>query len=459
MEEDLNRKHELETAIKEYLGQAEMHPMSDAWEKAHTGDYVLVFGLSSFSNQDYSEAYCFVTPKEAERKLMDKVDSLYESRIRAATVRNSRQRAITLLGQNTEFIFPFETDDLEQQYLDKIYDLLNSHFDSRYEAIVPMYQLECADDVEFPLANAVLYSGGTRSRLAAIANCACNHFRDTDREQIELCTYLKFPVTGDNHSRLEQVKYEAEHALQVLRFIYPWFEQDGKSNHPAQGVSTWKHSWQVIVYDRTPETRIGSLWNAAKPNGIHGTLRICAELLNDAKKYYYLDCINYHFQNHDLNLVSRRFCRAFKYYDVASQTSDADVALANFVVCVDILLPSGKAYELTNFLISLIEKGNVYVPKITLDEQLSDADKTELRERVSLTVSDYKAFYIIRDKVVHGNTMNDNVSDMQVKKARQIANNAIRAYAKLSRAFNWQSDKQAKDWFNEASKPAEMKTP
>ena len=427
--------------------------MSDAWELAHTGDYALVFGLTPFYTQEDSDAYCFMASAEAERKLIDKVDSLYNSQVTAATVRKSLQSVITSMGKDAKFIFPFETDEQERQYHDKIYEVLDPYYDSRCDALVPLYQLECSNDIEFPLANAVLYSGGSQSQLATIANDDDYLFRDTDSQKIANSSFLRFPVTGDSAIRLEQVEYEAERALQVLRFIYPWFEIDGKSYNPAHGVSMWKHSNRVIVYQRTPETRIWSPWYSEIPNGVHGTQRISADLLNDAKKYYFLDGINYHFQNRDRNLVSRRFCRAFEFYDIASKASDADVALANFTICVDILLPKGKAKELTSYLVSLIENGGLYEGKMTLNEQLSDPDKTGWPELVRLTVSDYKAFYIIRNKVVHGNTMSGTHSDMHLKKSRQIAKNAIRAYAKLSRAFNWQTDKETKNWFENPCKP------
>ena len=38
-------------------------------------------------------SYCFLAPEEAERKLIDQVDRLFESQIRAATVRRSIQNA------------------------------------------------------------------------------------------------------------------------------------------------------------------------------------------------------------------------------------------------------------------------------------------------------------------------------------------------------------------------------
>jgi len=453
MEENLKRKQELKSAIKEYLRQTEMHPISDAWELAQTGDYVFVFGMSSFSMQDDSESYYFLVPEAAERKFIYGVDSLFDSQVGPATVRSSLQTAINVINDDTVFVFPFETDEQEQQYHDKIYELLNFHYERRYDAIVPIYQLECSTGVEFPLANAVLYSGSERSQLAIIANNDDNWFRDDDRQRIKHCSYLKFRVTGDGASRLEQVEYEAERALQVLRFIYPWFGKDGKSYNPAHGVSMWKHSDRVIVYDRTSVTGNSTPWYAEIPNGVLGTRRISAEFLSDAKEFFGLDDINYHFQNRDRNLVSRRFCRAFEFYDIASKASDTDVALTNFIISVDILLPSGNAKELTKYLISLIENGDLYEGKMELNEQLTDPDKTRWPDRVRLTLSDYKAFYIIRDKVVHGNTMNGIVSDVQVKKSRQIAKNAIRAYARLSRAFNWQSDKEAKNWFKNPRKP------
>ncbi len=457
MQENQERKQKFESAIKEYFCQAKMYSIRDSFELQKTGDYAYVFGLSSFSEEEREENVYFLVPIDAELELMDKIDGLFESQISPKTVRNSFGFTIKqIVKSNEEFIFPFESDEKEQQYHDKLYRMLNFHYKRQYDVIVPMYQLECAQGVEFPLANAVLYSGGRQSHLATIANNNDNHFRDDDRQQIESCSYLKFPVTGDNNSRLVQAEFEVEQALQVLRFTYPWFEKDGRAFNSAHGVSMWKHSDRVIVYDRTSATGNSIPWYAEIPNGIFRTRRISGELLRDAKKYSCLDSINYHFQNYDRNLVSRRFCRSFKYYDIASQISDADVALANFIISVDILLPSGTAEELTSYLSSLIEKGNQYEGKMTLNEQLTNPDKTTWPERVRLTVSDYKEFYIIRDKVVHGNTMSDAIPDIQVKKSRQIAKNAIRAFAELSRAFNWQSDKEAKKWFKSPCKPPKV---
>jgi len=457
-QEDLERKQELESATKEYLSQAERRPMSDAWELAHTGDYALVFGLTPFYTQEDPDAYCFMAPAEAERELIDKVDSLYNSQITAATVRKSLQSVITAISKDAEFIFPFETEDQEQQYHDKIYEFLDPYFDSRCDALVPMYQLDCGDGVEFPLANAVLYSGGSQSQLATIANDDDYHFKDTDSQQIENCCFLKFPVRGDSTSRLEQVEYQTERALQVLRFIYPWIEKDGKLYNPAHGVSMWKHSYRVIAYERTPETRVWSPWYAEIPNGIFGARSITAETLIYAQKVRGLGGINYHIQNSESNPVSQRICRALSFYDTAAQTSIGQIAFGNFVISIDILLPakSVAATVLTGYLGTLIEHGKFYTGEMNLDAELADPELTKWSERVRLTTADFKDFYATRGQILHGNEeqrYKTRISKLQVKKARQIAHNAIRAYAYLAHAFNWQTDKEAKSWFKNPCKP------
>lgn len=453
MEDTLKRKQQLESATKEYLSHVKMLRLSDAVKLVNSGDCVWIFGITPVYEQDDPDAYYPLAPAATEQNFLDRIDGLFDSQIKASTVRSTIHIATFLTSPDSQFKFPFETDKREQLYHDKIYDLLSPHHEYRCDALVPVYQLECASEVEFPLANAVLHSGGSQSLLAeTLNNDAATLFED-DKRRIENCSFLRFPVTGDSPSRLEQIEYEAERALQVLRFIYPWFEKEGKAYNPAHGVTTLKQSRHVIVYHRTSETGDWSPWHSAIPNGIYGTQRINAQFLKYARKVRGLDDINWHFKKHDLNPVSRRFCRAFKYYDIASQTSDADVALTNFTICVDMLLPKGKARELTEYLISLIVNGDLYEGKMTLNDQFLDPEKTGWPERIRLTVRDYKEYYIIRNKVVHGNTMSDIVSDMHVKKSRQIASNAIRAYAKLSRAFNWQCDKEAKNWFKSPCKP------
>lgn len=458
MQENMKRKQELESATKEYLSQAERRTMSDAWELAHTGDYALAFGLTPFYTQEDPDAYCFMAPAEAERELIEKVDSLFSSQVTAATVRKSLQSVITSMGKDAEFIFPFETDEQEQQYHDKIYEILNPYIDSRCDALVPIYQLKCAYGVEFPLANAVLYPGGSGSQLATIANNDDYHFKDSDSQQIENCSFLRFSVAGDQARRLEQVEYETERALQVLRFIYPWIEQDGKLYNPAHGVSMWKHSDRVIAYERTPETRVWSPWYAEISNGIFGARSITAETLIYAQKVRGLDDINYHIQNSVCNPVSQRICRAISFYDTAAQTSIGQIAFSNFVISIDILLPakSVAATVLTGYLGTLIEHGKFYMGEMNLDAELADPELTKWPERVRLTTADFKDFYATRGQILHGSEeqrYKTRISKLQVKKARQIAHNAIRAYAQLARAFQWENDSEPKKWFKNPRKP------
>ena len=115
----MDRKQELDSALKEFLSRAEMHPIHEALDLTKTGEYIFVFGMSSFSNQEDPGDYYFLAPAEVERKLTDNVYSLLSSQVSPATVRSSLQSAINIIDQNTSFIFPFETDEQEQQYLDK----------------------------------------------------------------------------------------------------------------------------------------------------------------------------------------------------------------------------------------------------------------------------------------------------------------------------------------------------
>ena len=455
---ELDRKQEFALALKEYLYNAELYPSHEAFPKTKTGELILVFGMLYFSEQDDSDNYHFLALAEAEQKLMDKVDNLFNSQVSPATVRSSLQRAITLLQDNTTFIFPFETKEQEQQYLDKIYELLNFHYERQYDAIVPMYQLECADGVEFPLADSVLYSGGRQSQLAIIANDDDNPSHDDDRRQIELCSYLKFRVTGDAGSRLEQTEDEVERSLQVMRFITPWFENDKKAYNPAHGVSMWKQSDRVIVFSSISKAIGHGLVSAEIPNGIFGARRINAELLRYAKEVRGLDDINYHFQNSDCNSVSKRICRALSFYDTAAQTSIIHVAFSNFIISVDILLPPKNvaATVLTGHLQSLIEHAKYYTGEMQLDTELADPESTTWPERVRLTTTDFRDFYTTRGQILHGNEeerYKTRVSKLQVKKARQIAHNAIRAYAYLAQGFQWKNDKEAKNWFKAPCKP------
>ena len=220
----------------------------------------------------------------------------------------------------------------------------------------------------------------------------------------------------------------------------------------------WKHSNRTILFDRSSEASNFSPWYSEIPNGILGTRRISAELLNDAQEFYGLDDINYHFQNFDCNSVSKRICRALSFYDAASKTPDIQFAFSNFIISIDILLPPQNvpATVLTGHLKSLIGHAKYYVGKMNLNEELDDPKSTSWPERVDLTTVDFKDFYTTRGQILHGNKeerYKTKISKLQVKKARQIAHNAIRAYAYLARGFQWENDKEAKNWFKSPCKP------
>ncbi len=456
MLESMKRKQELESTIKEYLEQAEIYPMSDSWELAQTGEYVFVFGMNSFTDGEDEDHVNFLAPVEAEIALMNRIYCLFNAQVSPRTVRSSLNTTIVEIGE-----FPLSTDEKVQQFNDKVFKILNFHFERQYDAIVPLYQLECK--VEFPLANAVLHPGNRGSELARIAEDDRKHWSDDNREQIKNCSYLKFSTKGDNDSRLAQVEYEVERALQVLRFIYPWFEKDGRQFNPSHGVSMWNHSNRLIQYVPTSSSNDQYFRHAEIPNGIFGTRKLSTEFLRYSKEVGGLNDINFHIQNSDCRPVSQRICRALSFFDTAAQTSNGQVAFSNFIVSIDILLPAKNvaAPKLTGFLGLMIEHGRVYTGEMSLDTELEDPESTTWQERVRLTIADFEDFYKTRGQILHGNEEDRykiRISKFQVKKARQIAHNAIRAYAYLARSFNWQTDKEANNWFKQPCKPPEVKT-
>ena len=135
-------------------------------------------------------------------------------------------------------------------------------------------------------------------------------------------------------------------------------------------------------------------------------------------------------------LCPQRICRALSFYDTAARTPVIHVAFSNFIISVDILLPPNNvaATVLTCHLQSLIEHAKYYTGEMKLDTGLADPESTTWPERVRLTTTDFKDFYTTRGQILHGSEeerYKTRVSKQQVKKARQIAHNAIRAYAHL----------------------------
>ena len=216
----------------------------------------------------------------------------------------------------------------------------------------------------------------------------------------------------------------------------------------------WKHSSRVIVYNRCSSKNNRAGGSREVPNGVDGVRKLDMEMLNYAKDFRGLDDINHHFALLDHNEVSQRIVRALNFYDTATLAINNDVCFGSFVISVDILMPPGRAIELTGNLETLIKHAKYYVGKMTSGDQLGDGESAAWSELVRLTTVDFKRYYIARGKILHGNLQSSySLSDADLKHVREIAHNAIRAYAYLARAFDWKCDKEAHNWFKSPHSP------
>ena len=109
---------------------------------------------------------------------------------------------------------------------------------------------------------------------------------------------------------------------------------------------------------------------------------------------------------------------------------------------------SGKGDDLKKDLETLIKYGRGYVGTKNEDENQSEPEIITWNEMVKRTAEPFADFYILRNKILHGNEMSeDAISDDDVEYARKLAHNAVRLIAKLARKLEWKTYNEAKGWF------------
>ena len=454
----MDRKQGFYLATKKYIDLGVSFSFGESQELVKSGKYEFLLGKAAFYSRS-TEPYKYLLVRiEDEQQFMSDVVNIFHSKVVPRTVRESFLKAIVQTRDDAKFALPFATDEQEHQYLELVYDFINHHYERQYDAIVPLFQIRCESGVKLPLANAVLCAGEEIPCLADVVPDEAFHEQETTREPLTDCSFLTFRVAGDIYSRLEQVEVHVERALQVLRFIYPWKPRDYPDYHAAQGVSVWRQSHKTTLFldYETGEKNFHGF--SELPIEITGNNRISNRFILDANDNYRLDDINFHFQTSATNPVSERICRSLGFYDTAAQSSVAQFAFSNFVISIDILLPSEKVKKcvFTGYLNSLIEHGKLYTGNKPRDNTLVTPETTSRQERERLTTADFREFYTTRGQILHGSKENKyktSISKSQVMKARQIAHNAIRAYAYLARAFGWETDRQAKEWFKSPHSP------
>ena len=434
----MDKKERFDKALKEYLCRFELHPSNEWNTLIGTEEYYLFDLMLSYFKEDSDVIYHLFAPTTGELAFLQQVDEIFESKIQRRLVSSTISQSIR---EFEEFPIP---DEALEKFSDKIFEILIWHFESQAEALVPLYNIKCTYNIEMPLANAVLHSGGSRSLFAKKAN----HPFCKDRfAEIAEESFLCISVTGDSESRQGQAEWETEEALKVLRFVTLW-QSTTKGNkkvrtNPASKVSQWKTCMRTILFHQPdkPQSRPG--WYSDRQD----SLQISNHDVDNARQILGLDDINYHYQNVE-NPFSGRVRKALALYDSGTRSTTNWEALYHYVVSIDVAIPtSGKGDDLKKDLGTLVQHGDHYVGVMKKDENSSKPEITNWDEIVKRTTDPFADFYMLRNKILHGNEMSeDAISDDDVKDARELAHNAVRLIAKLTRV-KWEDYKEAKKWF------------
>lgn len=439
----MDKKERFDKALKEYLHQFKLHP-SNEWNTLIGTEEYYLFSLTlvSYPKED-SKPHGLFVPIAKELAFLREIDDVFESKVTKQSVSDAISQSIREFEK-----FPIPDEAIEK-FSDKIFETLIWHFESQAEALVPLYNIKCTYDIEMPLANSVLHSGDSQSLFAEKANHSFykDMFKDMFAEIAEE-SFLRIPVTGDSESRQEQAEQETEEALKVLRFVTLW-QSAAKGNkkvrtNPASKVSQWKPSVRTILFHQPdkPQSRLG--WYSDRQD----SLQISNHDVDNARQILGLDDINYHYQNVE-NPFSSRVRKALALYDSGTRSTTNWEALYHYVVSIDVAIPtSGKGDDLKKDLETLVQHGDHYVGVMKKDENSSKPEITNWDEIVKRTTDPFADFYMLRNKILHGNEMSeDAISDDDVKDARELAHNAVRLIAKLTRELKWEGYKEAKKWF------------
>ncbi len=433
----MDKKERFDKALREYLCRFELHPL-DEWNTfIETGEYYLFSLTLVIYPKEDSEAHGLFVPIAKELAFLREIDEIFESKIQRRLVSSTISQSIR---EFEEFPIP---DEALEKFSNKIFKTLIWHFESQAEALVPLYNIKCTYNIEMPLANAVLHSGGSRSLLADKVNHP-DIMRDFSKMSDN--SFLRIPVTGDSESRREQAEWETEEALKVLRFVTFWQSTvEGNKRvrvNRASSVSQWETGGRAILFHQPdkPQSRPG--WYSDGQN----SLQISNHDVDNARQILGLDDINYHYQNIK-NPFSSRVRKALALYDSGTRSTTNWEALYHYVVSIDVAIPtSGKGDNLKKDLETLVQHGNHYVGEMKKDESLSEPETTTWS--IELTVKPFKRFYKLRGMILHGNEMGEGeISDDDVKDARELAHNAVRLIAKLARELEWKTYNEAKEWF------------
>ena len=441
----MDRKQTFETALAQYLQQANMFTIYEEHPLTESGKYRNLCFMKTYYKEGDKTPHRLLVPTVAWLTFLQQIQLVFDSKINGKLVNRAIDHVICGMSE-----FPLTNEQLKT-YGDEIFQVLWRNYESTAEALVPLYNLYTRDRIEIPLARTMFNSGDEESILAKRAK-----HEDIPHTLSEIAdhSFLKIQVSGDNESKLAQVEFEAEQALKVLRFITIWQTTTVGTTrirfNSASYVTIREAGMRRIIYhnpDRL-DLRPGLFGDREK------SMNLSNKDLDNARKYYGLDDINYHFGEAS-NPISERVIKSLELYDSGTRALTDWQALYRYVAAINVALPtsSSSGEDLAKLLETLIKYGGSYVGKMVTDDT-ADSDIVTWEEIVKGTAEPFKRFYTLRGKILHGNELReDDISDADVEGARVLAHNAVRLLAKLAREFKWQTYKEAKKWFSLPSHP------
>jgi hypothetical protein len=445
----MDKQQSFEKALAHYLQQANMYPLFEEHKLTESGEYRNLCFMKTYYKEGDKSPYRLLVPTIAWHTLLRQVHKIFDSKINGKLVSRAIDRVISDMPE-----FPL-SDERLKTYCDEIYQILWRNYEAKAEAIVPLYNLYSQDKFEVPLARAILNSGHEQSILAKRAK---HEEMRLSLAELAKNSFLTIEVSGDNESNLAQVEFEAEQALKVLRFITMWQSTTvGTARvrfNPGSYVTIRKPGMRRIIYHNPERLDL----RPSSYSDVEKSMNLSNRDLENAKEYYGLDDLNYHFGN-NTNPNSERVIKSLELYDSGTRALTYWQALYRYVAAINVALPasSSNGEELAKLLETLIKYGGSYVGRMATDDDNANPDVMTWEEIVQGTAEPFKYFYMLRGKILHGNPLSeDDISVLDVENARVLAHNSVRLVAKLAREFNWQTYKEAKRWFSSPSYPTSI---
>ncbi len=159
----MSKREKTYEALREYLAQIKLHPFKPEEALSVPSDYRPFNLAPNWYDSETGLPHYLVALRTADSCLFKSMDDIFESKVKAQTIRQTIYGEINKVGK-----FPLPEDSIDTVCCN-IFETLEQHYKTRAVAIIPLYNIKCAPSIEIPLANSVLFSGRSNSLLAQAA--------------------------------------------------------------------------------------------------------------------------------------------------------------------------------------------------------------------------------------------------------------------------------------------------